>query len=96
MRIVKSRKLGDTIIIVADESAALRLNNPVHTVYTEREVFLLKDQPVEILKQCHEMKTVFGGFVQSVTRRRLPISVGGQPAEGLSGDLPSPEEKRLF
>lgn len=99
MKIVRSRKLGDTIIIVADEAAASRLTNVHHMVYTEKEVSLLKDQPIGVLRQCHQIKSLFGGFVRSVERTRRAESL--QQSDRQSGQAPAmkgaPEKnKRLF
>jgi hypothetical protein len=66
-KLTYSSKLGENIIIARDQKEALSLKDQPHVVYTEAEASMLKGQSLECITMCHQVKKIFGGFIESIT-----------------------------
>ena len=60
-RVVFSKTLGEKIMVVKNDIAALIIKNPEgFAVYTEEEIALMKGKGSDVIKSVHNMKKIFG------------------------------------
>lgn len=67
MKVLYSKTLGTHIAVVKDRSEAATVEAGEYVIYTEAETRMLEGRSQKLIKAVHEVKTLFGGFIEEIT-----------------------------
>ena len=67
MKVLYSKTFGTRIAVVKDRAEAATVEAGKHVIYTEAEVRMLEGRSPKLIKAVHEVKTLFGGFIEEIT-----------------------------